>query len=308
MSLHVIVGAGPVGSATARLLADRGDEVRLITRSGSGPVHPGIERVRADATDPEALIRLAARATAIHHCAQPPYHRWTTEFPPLNASILRAAEVTGAVLVSVGNLYLYGLVDGPMTEDLPARPNSAKGRVRAELWAAQLAAHDSGRIRTAEVRGSDYLGAGVVSSFTVMVLPAVLRGRRALAPADVEAPHSWTYTGDMARTLVAVADDESAWGRPWHAPTPPPRSIRELADLTATLAAAPAARTSRMPTALLRLAGLFSAEAREIPEVRYQFDHPFVVDSSRAQEAFALTPTPTEDALRETVTAARAAA
>ncbi|MDH6135012.1 nucleoside-diphosphate-sugar epimerase [Kitasatospora sp. MAA4] len=307
MSLHVIVGAGPIGSATARLLADRGDEVRLITRGGSGPVHPGIERVKADATDPDTLSRLAARATAIHHCAQPAYHRWPTEFPPLNAGILRAAEATGAVLVTVGNLYLYGQVDGPMTEDLPARPNSVKGRVRADLWAAQLAAHQAGRIRTAEVRGSDYLGAGVVSSFTVMVLPAVLRGRHALAPADVDAPHSWTYTGDMARTLVAVADDESAWGRPWHAPTPPPRSVRELAGLAATLAAAPAARTRRMPSALLRLAGLFSAEAREIPEVRYQFDRPFVLDSTQAQTAFGLEPTPTEEALRETVAAIRSA-
>ncbi|MEZ0091123.1 NAD-dependent epimerase/dehydratase family protein [Streptacidiphilus sp. EB129] len=307
MSLHVIVGAGPVGSATALLLAERGDEVRLITRSGSGPEHPGVERVKADATDPEALIRLATRATALYHCAQPAYHRWAAEFPALNASILRAAEATGAVLVSIGNLYLYGQVDGPMTEDLPARPNSVKGRVRAELWAAQLAAHDAGRIRAAEIRGSDYLGAGVVSSFTVMVLPAVLRGRRALAPADVDSPHSWTYTGDMARALVAVADDESAWGRAWHAPTPPPRSIRQLADLAATMADAPAARTGRMPTALLRLAGLFSADAREIPEVRYQFDHPFVLDSTQAQQAFGLTPTPTEDALRETVMAANSA-
>ncbi|WP_280668158.1 MULTISPECIES: NAD-dependent epimerase/dehydratase family protein [unclassified Kitasatospora] len=305
MSLHVIVGAGPVGSATARLLADRGDEVRLITRSGSGPAHPGIERVKADATDPDTLVRLTTRATAIYHCAQPAYHRWAAEFPPLNASTLHAAEATGAVLVSVGNLYLYGQVDGPITEDLPARPNSAKGRVRADLWAAQLAAHHAGRIRAAEVRGSDYLGADVVSTFTVMVLPAVLRGRRALAPADVDTPHSWTYTGDMARTLVAVADDESAWGRPWHAPTPPPMSMRELADLAATLAAAPTARTGRMPTALLRLAGLFSADAREIPEVRYQFDHPFVLDSTQATTAFGLAPTPTEEALRETITAAR---
>ncbi|MEU8510337.1 hypothetical protein AB0C76_01950 [Kitasatospora sp. NPDC048722] len=112
----------------------------------------------------------------------------------------------------------------------------------------------------------------------------------------------------MARTLVAVADDESTWGRPWHAPTPPPRSIREPAGLAATLAAAPTARTSRMPASVLRLAGLFNADAREIPEVRYQFDHPFVLDSRQAQEAFGLTPTPTEDALRETVTAAPSAA
>ncbi|WP_415855781.1 NAD-dependent epimerase/dehydratase family protein, partial [Sinomonas sp. G460-2] len=219
MSLHVVVGAGPVGSAVARLLAERGEQVRLVTRSGSGPEHSRIDRRAASAADPEALARLADGAAVLYQCAAPAYHRWLAEFPPLSAAVVRAAELTGAVLISAGNLYSYGEVAGPMTEDLPARPNSAKGRVRAGMWAAQLEAHTAGRIRTAEVRGSDYLGAGAQTTFTIMVLPAVLKGRRALAPADLDAPHSWTYVGDMARTMIAVGADESAWGRAWHAVT-----------------------------------------------------------------------------------------
>ena len=49
MPLHVVVGAGPVGAATARLLAARGDEVRLLSRRGGGPVLDGVERVAVDA-------------------------------------------------------------------------------------------------------------------------------------------------------------------------------------------------------------------------------------------------------------------
>jgi nucleoside-diphosphate-sugar epimerase len=301
MALHVIVGAGPVGSTTARLLADRGERVRLLTRRGGGPEHPGIERIAADATDGDALARHAEGAAALYSCGGPAYHRWSTDWPPLGAALMRAAEDTGAVLVTTGNLYGYGPVDHPMTEDLPMRPNSAKGQVRAKLWADALAAHEAGRIRTAEVRGSDYLGAGATSPFTAMVLPKLLAGRHSSVPADLDAPHSWTYTGDVARTLIAVAADEHAWGRSWHAPTPPPLSIRALAARAAELAEVPPARVARMPRFALRLAGLFNPAAREMLELQYQLRRPFVLDSSAATAAFGIDPTPTDEALRETI-------
>ncbi|HEX4701832.1 MAG TPA: NAD-dependent epimerase/dehydratase family protein [Pseudonocardiaceae bacterium] len=303
MALHVVVGAGPVGTATAQLLADRGDQVRVVTRRGAGPTNPGIERFACDATDPAALARLAETATAIYNCAQPAYHRWPQDFPALLNGLIGAAESTGAVLVQTGNLYAYGLVDRPMTEALPLRPNSVKGRARARVWETSLAAHEAGRIRTAEVRGSDYLGANTLSVVTVLLLPAILMGRRAMVPADLDAPHSWTYVGDMARTLVAVADRESAWGRPWHVPTPPPMSIRELAQQAATVAGAPSPKLATMPSVMLWLGGLFDKGAKEMREMRYQFQHPFILDSTAAQAEFGITPTPTDAALADTVTA-----
>ncbi|WP_236795733.1 NAD-dependent epimerase/dehydratase family protein [Amycolatopsis sp. GM8] len=306
MSVHVIAGAGPIGTATARLLADRGEHVRLLTRSGRGPDHKGIERIATDAADPATLARHAEGAVALYCCVGPAYHRWRAEWPPLGAAFIHAAEASGAVLVTTGNLYGYGKVDAPMTEQTPLRPNSVKGEVRAELWADALAAHKAGRIRTAEVRGSDYLGAGAVSPFTVMVLPKVLAGRRASVPADLDAPHSWTYTGDVARTLVAVAADENAWGRPWHVPTAPALSIRALATRAAELAGAPPARVTAMPAFALRVAGLFNPAAREMIEMQYQLRRPFILDSSAATTAFGIDPTPTDEALRATIQSSRA--
>ncbi|MGO4426461.1 NAD-dependent epimerase/dehydratase family protein, partial [Streptomyces sp. MCAF7] len=139
MGLHVIVGAGPVGAATARLLIGRGERVRLITRRGGGPELAGIERVAADATDSDTLARHAEGAVALYSCAGPAYHRWAADWPPLGTALMRAAEATGAVLATTGNLYGYGQVDVPMTEQLPLRPNSVKGEVRAKLWADALA-------------------------------------------------------------------------------------------------------------------------------------------------------------------------
>jgi nucleoside-diphosphate-sugar epimerase len=142
-----------------------------------------------------------------------------------------------------------------MTEDLPLRPNTEKGQVRVRIWNEALEAHRAGRIRTAEVRGSDYLGAGAVTPMTLLVMPKVLAGKRASAPADLDAPHSWTYTGDVAGTLLDVAADAGSWGRAWHVPTGPPRSFREVATRAAELAGVPAPRLFAMPYPMLWLAG-----------------------------------------------------
>lgn len=268
-----------------------------MTRSGSGP--DGVERVAANAG--AGLTEYVEGATAIYSCAGPAYNKWTTEWPPLNAALIAAAEASGAVLVTTGNLYGYGAVDGPMTEDLPLLPNTVKGQVRAKLWADALAAHEAGRIRTAEVRGSDYLGAGAVSAFSVTVLPKVIAGKRGMIPADLDAPHSWTYVGDVARTLIAVAADDGAWGRAWHVPTPAPMSVRELAARAAELAGAPAAKVAAMPPFVLKLAGLVDPAAREMVEMQYQWQRPFVLDSTAATVAFGIKPAATDDALREMI-------
>ncbi|TDU88692.1 nucleoside-diphosphate-sugar epimerase [Kribbella voronezhensis] len=299
--MRVVVGAGPVGTAVAKLLAEQGEQVKVVTRNGTGPEHSRIEKVAADATDATELSRIAAGAGTLFSCGGPAYGKWATDWPPLGASLIETAHTTGALLVTTGNLYGYGAPTHPMTEQDEGRPNSVKGRVRARLWADALAAHRDGRIRTAEVRGSDYLGAGAASFFTVGVLPGVLRGKATSIPADLDAPHSWTYVGDVARTLIAVAADESAWGRSWHVPTAPPLSVRELATRAAAIAGLPAPKVRSMPPAVLWLGGLVNKQAREIRELQYQFRRPFVLDSSAATEKFGIEPVGTDQALRETV-------
>jgi len=301
MPVQLVIGAGAIGTATAQLLADGGERVRLVTRRGGGPVHPAIERVAADASDMDALSRLAEGVAVIYSCAGPAYPRWVSDWPPLAAALLQAAETSGALLITTGNLYGYGAVDSPMSEDLPLRPNTQKGHVRVRIWDDALEQHLAGRIRTAEVRSSDYLGAGAVTPMTVLVLPRVLAGKRAWAPVDIDAPHSWTYTGDVARTLLAVAADAESWGRAWHVPTGPPKSFREVAIRVAELAGVPAPRLSSLSYPLLWVGGLFNPMARAVRETQYQFRKPFVMDSTAATAAFGISPTPFDDALHETI-------
>jgi nucleoside-diphosphate-sugar epimerase len=296
MTLHVIVGAGAVGRTAASLLADRGERVRVVTRSGSGPEHPDIERVAADATDAARLSELASGAVAIYNCASPLYHRWLTDWPPLAAALLTAAERSGAVLATVSNLYGYGEVGTTITERTPLTATHPKLRLRADMWRDALAAHEAGRIRATEVRASDYIEANSIFSFA---LGKPLRaGRRAFSPAPLDVPHSWSSVTDVAATLVTASTDERALGKAWLAPTNPPLTIRQLANRFAAAAGTAPAKLSEIPYSVLWTAGVFSPMFKELRTTRYQFDRPFVIDSAHTERTFGLAPTDLDTALK----------
>jgi len=298
---HVVVGAGAIGTALALLLAEQGEGVRIVTRSGSGPQHALVERVAGDATDAGRLTELTTGAVALYNCASPPYHRWAAEWPPLAAALLTAAERSGAVLATTSNLYGYGPCPMPMTESTPLAATTRKGLVRAGMWRDALAAHEAGRVRVTEVRGSDYLGVGRNSFMHDRAVPALLRGRTVRVLGDPDAPHTWTWTGDIARLLAVAARDPRAWGHAWHVPSHDPVTPRQLVADLCRAADVDQVEVKPLPAAMIRLAGLFSPLLRELPEVAYQHDRPFVMDSSAAQARFDLKPTPWETILRDTL-------
>jgi nucleoside-diphosphate-sugar epimerase len=296
MSRHVIVGAGAVGSATAQLLAERGEQVQIVSRRGTGPEHPAIERVTADATDPARLTAIADGAVALYNCASPQYHQWFTDWPPLAAALLTAAERSGATLVTMSNLYGYGEVTGPIGPDTPLAATHPKLKLRADMWRDALAAHEAGRIRATEVRASDYIEANSILS-TVLGKP-LLAGSRAYSPGPLDVPHSWNSISDAALTLVTVATDERAWGKVWIAPVNPPLTIRELATRFAEVNGAAPAKVTAIPYPVMWLTGVFSPMVKELRTTRYQFSKPFVSDGAATAAAFDIKPMPLDEALR----------
>jgi nucleoside-diphosphate-sugar epimerase len=293
MGTHVIVGYGPVGAATADRLVRDGQHVRVVTRS-AGPAPDGIERLALDATDAVALTRTTEGADALYNCANPPYHRWPTDWPPLASALLEAAESTGAGLVIMGNLYGYGPVAGPLTEDLPLATTGTKGRVRATMWEDALARHAAGRLRATEARASDFYGPGVVDNGHLggRVVPSVLQGKGV---------HSFSYIPDVGRALARLGTDERSWGRPWHVPTAPAITPHQMVDGLADAAGVPRVKVARMPWAMVRAAGLVIPMMRELQESRYQFDEPFVLDSSAFTATFGDEATPLQDGFAATV-------
>lgn len=294
MSFVVVFGAGSTGIATAKLLAESGERVRQITRSGGGADHPLVDRVAADATDVERLTALVQGATLLINCAAPPYDRWPEEFPALASALLEAAAHAGAGYVMLGNVYGYGPVHGPLTEDLPMAPTTVKGAVRARIWADALA---SG-LRVTEVRAADFIGFGVYSLFNLMVTGPLLAGDPAYLPYDLDVPQSWSATGDVARTLVAAGRDERSWGRAWHVPSTV-LSARELAGRLAHLAGAPEPKLESLPLEELRRLGRTDPVIAEVPEMQYLYRRPFVLDSTMTQEALGFGPSPIEAALAD---------
>ncbi|MFD5562064.1 NAD-dependent epimerase/dehydratase family protein [Kitasatospora griseola] len=304
MGRHLVVGAGPVGSATARLLAERGEEVVVVTRTASAAAPlDGVPRLRLDASDAQALAEAADGAAVLYNCANPPYHRWPEVWPPLAASLLAAAERSGAVLATVSNLYGYGAVDGPMSPDTPLRPVSDKGEVRAAMWRDALAAHRAGRVRVTEVRGSDYLAANAAGVLDDRAFSRALAGRSVQVLGDPAAPHSWTAPQDVARLLAVVGADERAWGRAWHVPSNAPRSQRQVIAELCAAAGRPAVKVTGIPRPVLALLGLVNPTIRSARGTAYQFERPFVLDDTATRETFGLAPTPWDEMLAQVVAA-----
>jgi nucleoside-diphosphate-sugar epimerase len=300
---HLVVGAGPVGRHVAALLVERGDRVTVATRSGRDTGVGGAAHVALDATDADALTRAAEGAAVLHNCANPgDYTQWAAAWPPLAAALLTAAERTGAVYAITGNLYPYGPVAGPMHEGLPDAATDDKGILRARMWQDALDAHRAGRLRAVEVRASDYMGTGTgQNAHVTRVLPAALRGKAVRMIGRTDLPHTFTDVLDVARTLVAAADDPSAHGRTWNVPSNPP--VSQAQALTDVLAAAgrPPVRVRGLPGPAIRAIGLVSPMLREMVPLLYQWTAPYVLDDAAARMHLGIAPTPWDEVCRRTL-------
>jgi nucleoside-diphosphate-sugar epimerase len=302
---HLVVGAGPVGRHVAQLLAARGSEVVVATRSGTDTGISGVTHARLDASDPDALAAAADGASVIYNCANPSdYTQWERVWPPLASALLIAAERSGAVYAITGNLYPYGPVDGPMHEGLPDAATDHKGVLRARMWADAKALHEAGRIRAVEVRGSDYVGTGVGDNGHVTrQLPALRAGRRAWVIGRKDRPHTFTDVLDTARLLIAAAEDETAHGRVWHVPSNAPRTQEQALGDVAAVLGAPVPKVSAIPSPALALLGRFVPLMREVSELSYQWSSPYVLDDAAARAHFSMEPTPWAEVCRRTVQA-----
>lgn len=302
MQHHIVIGSGPVGSGVATALADRGLPVTVVTRSGTGPTHELITRVKADAADTESIVRLANGASTIFNCANPPYHRWETDWPPMHTAMMAAAEKSGAVLVMIDNLYAFG--EGrpmPMREADALLAKGAKGAVRARMAAELLEANESGRLRATLARASDFYGPGVLgASMGERVMPNVLKGKKVGLLGRLDVPHSVSYMPDVVRTLVTIALDERAWGKPWHVPNAPALSQRETVGVFAA-AAGTTVKVTAVPKVALNALGLFSPTMAGLKEVWYQFAEPWITDSTLTEQTFGLRATPLSEGAAATV-------
>jgi nucleoside-diphosphate-sugar epimerase len=308
MRITVLGASGGIGGAITAELHGRGHALTAVNRRGDAAVPAGVRRVAADLYDQQAATRACASADVVVLAAQPPYADWFGSWERMMDAVLEATAAAGARLILVDNLYMYGAVDGPITEASPERATTAKGRLRAALGRRVLAAHEAGQVRATIGRFSDYYGPGGTNSLLYMLqLQPALAGRKMRAFIDADMPHTFHHLPDAARGFATLVEHESADGRVWILPAAAAPTQRELALVTAEQAGVPA-QISRITPAMVRVGGLFSTQIRESRQVIEQYDRPWVVDASAFVTAFGpIELTPHEVAIATTIASFRAA-
>lgn len=304
MNTHVIFGTGPLGRSVINALVAQGKKVRAVNRSGEMKDPPtGIEIVAGNVYDSDQVRQLAQGAAVVYQCAQPGYTEWPEKFPPLIQAVLEGLTGTNAKLVFGDNLYMYGDTDGqPIHEGLPWNARTRKGRARAKVAEAVLAAHRAGNVRAVIGRASDFFGPYVLDSlWGERAFYPALAGKAAQMTGNLDMPHTATYIEDFGKALVVLGERADALGQAWHVPNDQPTlTQRQFMRLVFQELGQPL-KINSIGKTMLSLAGLFMPVAREVVEMMYEFDKPYIVDSTKFEQAFGMTATPIREAVKKTV-------
>ena len=302
--LHVLFGGGQVGQPLARILLGRGKRVRIVKRSAFG-LPEGVEIEQGDATDLNFCVEAARGASTVYHCMNPPYYArvWAELLPRYMDNLIAAAGRSGARLVVLDNVYMLGRPQGkPLDEDTPPRPCSRKGEIRARVAERMWEAHRRGDVRATSGRASDFYGpGGTLTHLGDQFWRPAIAGKRGRVLVDPDAIHTYHYIPDVAAGLAALGTaNDDAYGRPWMLPCAPAETMRALV-----------ARFSRelgrkidlmtVPRIVLKILALVVPFLREIDEMLYQWEEPFVIDDRRFRAQFGLGPEDVKRAAADTV-------
>ncbi|UZX02650.1 NAD-dependent epimerase/dehydratase family protein [Arthrobacter sp. CDRTa11] len=294
MSKHVVLGGnGIIGRETIGALLAEGRTVCSVARSM--PNLPTATPILADLRDAESAMVALRGADVAYLTVGVPYttRAWRRDWPTIMQNTIDACLAHGTHLVFFDNVYAYGQVEGPMTESTPIRPCTRKGRVRASLLRILEAASRERGLSCNIGRSADFYGPGASTSvFNNFVIDNIAKGKAPVWLFDAHQPHSMTFTPDIGRALAVLGTDERARGRIWHLPTAPALTGADYLGLSG---ARPPYRT--MSSGTLRMGALFVPAARETLEMAYQYEAPYVFDSSAFTTTFGHTPTAYADGI-----------
>ena len=298
--MTTILGAGGViANELANILAAAKTPFRLV---GRNPKPVGTAEVfAADLSDGEQTIRAVAGSELVYLLVGIKYDitQWRELWPRIMANTIEACKRAHARLIFFDNVYMYGKVAGPMTEDTPYSPSSKKGEVRARIATALMNEVKSGDLRAMIARAADFYGPDKRNSVAnILVFDALAAGNKPSWLVNADVPHSFTYTPDAARGLTMLAERESAWNQIWHLPTAPePPTGKEFIAMAAAEFGVPAKyRVLNRP--VLRVVGWFRPEIRESYEMLYQSDSSYLFDSTKFARALGFGGTPYRDGIR----------
>jgi nucleoside-diphosphate-sugar epimerase len=303
MKLHTILGAGgTVSNQLVPLLQEKSERVRLVSRK----MHPtaNAESVSADVTNYEQLLHAIKGSDIVYLLIGLKYdiNVWKESWPKIMSNVINACKETESKLVFFDNVYMYGKVDGAMTEETPFNPCSKKGEIRAAIVSQLLNEIKAKNIKAMIARAADFYGpAGFNTSVpNMLVFLNLKKGKKAQWLIDAKVPHSFTYVPDAAQALYMLANSDDAFGQTWHVPTAANPMTGEEFIKEAALDMKTIDNYSVITKWMMQLYGMINHDIKESVEMIYQNQYPYLFDSSKFNNAFRFEPTSYHDGIRET--------
>jgi nucleoside-diphosphate-sugar epimerase len=299
--LHTILGAGgPVSNALTTELLQLNLPVRLVSRRKLEPAGSA-QWVKADLLDYAQVLQAVQGSAVIYMCAGLRYDKkvWATEWPQIMQNLIEATKATGARLIFFDNVYMYGRVFGPMTENTPYQPISVKGEIRARVAEKLMAEAKAGNIQATIARAADFYGAESLNSFyDSMVLAKYAQKSKAMWLGNPDAKHTFTYVPDAGKAMALLGQHPEADNQIWHVPSAPALTGREFIQLAAT-AFNTAPKFMTVNKIMLQLLGLFNKSIKESIELYYQYQYDYIFSSEKFEKAFQVQPTSYANGIRQ---------
>jgi len=301
---HTILGAGgAIGNALAYQLLKSKDEVRLVSRSGYSI--PGAESIMADVLSYSETLESIKHSDIVYLCVGLAYdHKlWAESWPKIMQNTIDACKSVQAKLIFFDNVYMYGKVEGKMTEETPYNPCSKKGEIRANIANMLEAEMKSNNIQAIIARSADFYGpySTLVSVPYVMTIDRFKNGKNAQWLVNEHTVHSYTYTIDAAKALKLLSAADDSFQQVWHLPTFNPGITGEEFISIAARVFGVKPNYTVLKRWVVQMAGLFDKTIAETAEMLYQSDHDYYFDSSKFNDKFNFKPTSYAEGIRETV-------
>jgi nucleoside-diphosphate-sugar epimerase len=295
MALTTILGAGgPISNGLVKIFSANGIPLRLVSRNPKPQA--GAEVVAADIADLQQAIKAVAGSSVVHLLIGLKYDLkiWQELWPRIMTNAIEASKRAGAKLLFFDNVYMYGKVDGPMTERTPYAPVSKKGEIRAQIANTLMEEAKQGRLTAMIARAADFYGPADAQHGmpNVLVFDALAKGSKPSWLINAAVPHSLTFTPDAARGAAMLAERDSAWNQVWHLPTAAPAPTGKELIAMAAPAFGVKPRHKILNRGMIKVGGWFNPLVRELYEMLYQYDSPYIFDSSKFAGEFGFAGTP----------------
>lgn len=287
--MQAILGSGGViGNGLSNILPQYTEKVRLVSRNPK-KVNSSDELVSADLTHKTEVDKAVEGADVVYLTAGLEYKLkvWQKQWPLIMDNVIAACQAHGAKLVFFDNVYMYGKVDGWMTEETPYNPISKKGEVRAEIATRLMDEVKKRNIQALIARSADFYGPGANNTFVQMMLfDSFKKGKSGNWLCNDQVRHSFTYTPDAVKATALLGNTPEAFNQIWHLPTHknPPTGI-EFIEMAAQAFGVPPKYTV-IKKWMMQMVSLFNPLVKENLEMLYQYEYDYLFDSSKFEERF----------------------